>query len=549
MEMLIAFCLLLQTSLSSAEVHKRIVFENQREEIFDLENFLKKTVMTTEEVKDTCTKKIPYEEKVCKDETKYKKECKTVPSHQECKDVNRPICHTETTYEQECERAPGRQECRSVNEYVCHNETRYDNVCNTVPGREICRTVNEPRCRYETRYENQCTTVPGETECRVVVRYHQECHQVPGGRQCRTIPPDIRCRVINGENKCEKIPAHEECTDAPSRQECRQVPYEERECKQGPSRQECRQVPRQEQVCENHSRQECTTGPSTQECRQVPRTEQVCGYESRQECTTIPGELECRQVPKHEQVCKDNIKKECKTVPDQKVCKDIPYKENVCKNETRYKDEKYECMKKIEVPREKIVKTHKARVQVLFDTKSSDVKSEFTVTLDREGELVLKGAGKNVLAFSKKQIENSEHGEINSISALYKILLLNRSEFFKFAETGIKDFELHKKSMEFYVDGKIELKRALLKVRISKKDRLKFEKELNFTHMESQYDGERTKISIDLDKLNAPKFGGIFNREHNVQLELKLNYSDVGDVVIAGGKLSTSFNENVKVSE
>ena len=121
-------------SLAQAETSKTIRFENQREEIFDLENWLKETRYKTETVDSTCYRSEPYVD------------------------------------------------------YVCRNVTRYREQCETIPGHQSCRTVYDRVCRTENRYENECRTVPGEQQCRVVVRYRQECTTSGGGRQCRTIP-------------------------------------------------------------------------------------------------------------------------------------------------------------------------------------------------------------------------------------------------------------------------------------------------------------------------------------------------------------------------
>ncbi|MFA6238022.1 MAG: hypothetical protein WC635_11885 [Bacteriovorax sp.] len=543
-------CLLVQMSFAHAITQKTINYNNQREEIFDLENWLKEIQYKTEEVKDTCHKKVPYEEKVCKDVTKYKKECKTIPAHEECKDVNKPICHTETTTRRECH-TPTHRECHNETRRVCHNETRYETQCTDTPSEQQCRTVNEPVCHNETRYENSCRTVPGEQQCRIVIRYHEECNNVPGGRQCRQIPPDIQCRIINGENKCEKIPGHEECTDAPDRRECRQAPYEERECSTGPTRQECQQIPRQEQVCENHSRQECTTIPGSQQCRQVPREEQVCENRSEQVCEDVPGDEICRNVPHQEQVCVDHMERVCENIPAREVCKNVPYKEQVCKMETRYKDEPYECTKKVEVPHEVLLKTHKARVQMNFNTKSSDSHALFKVVLSTNGKLALSAQkdaqAPDQLIFAKKDIKAEEQADINSINAIYNIVLIDKAEYFQFMKSGIQNILLESKSLSFSVDGKIELKRASLAIKIEKKSKIKLDVLVTGSQMAAEFDGEKTLITIDLKKINSPKLGGVFNREHNVNMKLKLDYSDLGDSLINEKEFATSVNVNTKV--
>lgn len=550
-KMLPALCLFLQMSFAYAITQKTINYENQRDEFFDLENWLKEIQYKTEEIKDTCHRDVPYEEKVCSDVTKYKKECQTLPAHEECKNVNRPVCHTETSTREECH-TPTHRECRTETSPVCHSETRYETECSNTPSRQQCRTVNEPVCHNETRYENECRTVPGEQQCRVVIRYREECSQVPGGRQCRQIPPEIRCRIINGENKCEKIPAHEECTDSGSRRECRQAPYEERECSTGAPRQECHQVPRQERVCENHSRQECTTIPGSQECRQVPHQEQVCENRSQQVCENVPGDKICRDVPHQEEVCVDKMERVCEDVPAQEVCKNVPYKENVCKMETRHKDEAYECTKKVKVPYEVVLKTHRAHIQMNFESKSAEASAQFNVALNTDGKLSLTAKedaeGAEQLIFAKKEIKAEDQGEINSINGIYNIVLMDKAEYFQFMESGIKNIGLGPKSVSFSVEGKIELKRATLALKISKKDDTKIDKLLTASQLNAEFDGEKTRITVDLKKLGVSTLGGIFNRVHNVQLKLKLNYSDLGENLILKEKeFSTSANVNIKV--
>ncbi|MGZ3857469.1 MAG: hypothetical protein ACXVKO_14520 [Bacteriovorax sp.] len=549
-KMLPAFCLLMQMGFVHAETSKTIGYENQKQEIFDLENWLKETTYTTEEVKDTCHRDVPHQEKVCKDVTKHKKECADVPAHQECKDVNHPICHTETSSEQQCS-TPTHKDCHTETSPVCHNETRYENVCSTSSGEQQCRTVNDPSCHYETRYDNQCTSVPGEQECRVVIRYHEECDQTPGGHQCHQVPPDIQCHIVNGENKCEKIPAHEECTDTTGQRVCRQAPFEERECSAGSPRQECHQVPRQEQVCENNSRQECTTVPGSQQCHQEAHQEQVCSTSSHQECVDVPDDEICRQVPVDHQVCVDNMQKECKDIPAKNVCKKVSYKENVCKMETHTVDEAYECTKTVQVPHETLVKTHKAHVQMNFDARSKEVASEFSVALDTDGTLSLSAEDTNnsdLLIFAKKDIKSAQTTDINTLSAVYNIVLMNKAEFFKFMQSGIQNLALQKRSMSFMIAGKIEAQRASLAIAIAKKDEAKFEKTITGAQFTSEFDGTNTKITVDLEKFGAPKLGGIFNREHNVQLKLKLDYSDLGESILSKApEFSTAINANVKV--
>lgn len=566
---IVSCCLLLQSQVLHAETSKKVIYENQKEEIFDLENYLKEVKMIDQEVKDVCTRKVPYEENVCKDVTKYKKECSTIPAHEECRQVNNPICHDETKYEQECSRLPGTQECSNVQVPVCNYETRYENECGTTPSTQECRTVYEQDCRYETTYDNECRTIPGENECRVVVNYRQECSYVSGGQQCHTIPGAVECNIVNGENRCVKIPPRQECSDGPGRQECRQVPYEERECSQGAPRQDCRQVPRQERVCENVPRQECYTVPGQYECRQVPRQEQVCHTETQQQCSTIPGDLVCEQIPRSHEVCEDNYSTVCQNVPAREACKDVPYKENVCKMETKYKDESYECTKVIKVPQETIVKTHKANVKVQFSSLSEIMGPNFDFSLDSKGQLGLKVTPNDgqeqddkkvaiAAAFVKKTVKNEEQGKVNNIKANYSVLLLDKNEHLDYLQTPkILSGKLTKDTFKFLLSGKLNPKRSALLLTIGRYKynwtqcsagmELDFacrlydkayaeQQKINLSNITYKYvaKGKYTEVLIDL-KAEKIKLTSLFGKpeEYMVYVQYAQDYTDAGELMLS----------------
>lgn len=421
------FMVLIMSSAHAAESSKTFSFENQREEIFDLENFLKETRYKTETVDSTCYRQEPYIENVCRDVVRYRKECQTIPGHQQCGTVYDRVCHTENRYEQ-----------------VCHMER-------------------------------------GPQQCRVVVRYRQECSTTGGGQQCRQVPGEVVCRVVRGENKCEKIPPRQECTNTPGHEQCRQVPYEERECTDGPSRQVCNQVNRPHEVCENRP---------------------------RQQCDWIPAEQQCRQ---------------------------IPYTVNECRDETLYRQIPYACKKDIQVPYEVTLKTHEANVQFLFDTKSADVASEYTVVLDEKGGLTLTGRELNnsqAIAFVKKDVKVSAQGEQNIIKAIYKVVLFNRADLFNV--TRISDIALTKRAMSFVVNGKFDKEKTSLSVKIDKKGDVKFEKILKPSQFSAKFDGVVTRVNVDLEALGAPKLTGIgiFNKNYSVTLKLKLDTGDAGEVLL-----------------
>lgn len=420
----LAMAMILMANSAHAETNKTFTFENQKEEVFDLENWLKETRYTTEVIDSTCYRQEPYVENVCRQVTRYRQEC------------------------------------------------------HTVPGREYCRTIYEQVCRTENRYENECHTVPGAEQCRVVVRYRQECSTSGGGRQCRTVPGDVECRIVNGENRCTKIPPREVCEDRPGQQQCRQVPYEERECSSGPSRQECRQVNRPHQVCDSRPRQQCDWEPAHQACNQVP------------------------------------------------------YSATECKDETLYRQIPYACKETVQVPHSVTLKTHQSNVQVLFDLKAQEAAGEFNVALTERGDLVLKGAeqaDKKTIALLKKDVKTTSNGDINTIDGIFKIALFDKADFFQ--AKNISNVELKKRSLSFVVNGKFDMKRTSLAVKISKKDEVKFEKTLKSTQFSSKYEGGVTRVEINLESLGAPKLGGFFNKKHTVALKLKLDLSDMGELV------------------
>ena len=186
-----------------------------------------------------------------------------------------------------------------------------------------------------------------------------------------------------------------------------------------------------------------------------------------------------------------------------------------------------------------------------FAESSARVTPQFNVDLNSNGVLTIKGkdsgAGK-AAAFVKKSINNSESADINSITALYKISILDREALFSFMDKGLSNLDLKKKSLSFYVNGKFDTKRASLSVRIEKNGDVKFDKNLSFGQIESEFDGIGTKVSIDLEKFGAPKLGGFLSKKHQVSLKLKLDYSDMGDIVLPEiGELSVSLDQEIKV--
>ena len=437
--------LLLGSSASFSATEKTISFQGQTGEVFDLENWLKETRYREEQVPDTCYRQIPYTENVCRDVTRYRQECRTVPGHQDC------------------------------------------------------RIVYDPVCRYETRYRQECRTEPGRQICRNVTRYRQECTNTGGGQTCRTEP---------GRRQCRNTPSGEVCRDIPPRQ-----------------------------ICDNK--------PPQRICRQVP-------YQDR-ECTTEPGQRTCRQVPYQEQVCQNVPRNQCDWIPDQRVCENIPYNERVCQDETRYRQEPYACTRTVQVPYVVTVKTHKANVTVDFDPKAAGIEANFMFELTTQGDLSVKATEvppTRSIIFLKKTIENQDSNDVNSIDAKYDLIMFERSQIMKALDGGIQDIYLESEALEFVLPGNVDLSRSSMDLRIRKKDETKFEKSLTSSQYKGSFDGQKTTIKINLRALGAPKLGGFFNKKHEVKIVFKLDYSDMGSLLVPNtANLSTQIDREVKVQD
>lgn len=222
-----ALAFALWSVVSFAATEKSISYEGQTGEVFDLENWLKETRYREEQVPDTCYRQIPYTENVCRDVTRYRQECRTIPGH------------------------------------------------------EDCRIVYDPVCRYETRYRQECHTEPGRQVCRNVTRYREECTNVGGGQTCRTEPGRRQCRNTPNGEVCRDIPPRQICDTKPPQRVCRQVPYQDRECHNEPGQRICRQVPYQDRICDNVPRRQCDWIPDQRVCENIPYNERVCQDEVR----------------------------------------------------------------------------------------------------------------------------------------------------------------------------------------------------------------------------------------------------------------------------
>ncbi|MBK26708.1 MAG: hypothetical protein CME70_22095 [Halobacteriovorax sp.] len=98
---------------------------------------------------------VPYQERVCRTETRYRRECRQEPPRRQCRQepprrqcrtVNKPVCRI----------VNGRRVCRDRPVRVCR-DIPGRRVCRDIPGRRVCRDVPYQHrvCRMETRYRQE----------------------------------------------------------------------------------------------------------------------------------------------------------------------------------------------------------------------------------------------------------------------------------------------------------------------------------------------------------------------------------------------------------
>ncbi len=188
---------------SFAQVESIINFRGQNSEVIKVEKNINVVRPQGYQVPDTCYNQIPYQSYECNDVTRYREECRYIPSYEDCRTEYDRVCRNVTRYRQECSDGPSRQVCRE-------NPSR--EVCVERPTREVCRT--------NSRGENVCTTVGGG----------QSCQTVGGGQSCSTESGPRVCRdVAYSDTDCDNVP-RQRCETIPGRNQCDQIPYSEEVC-------------------------------------------------------------------------------------------------------------------------------------------------------------------------------------------------------------------------------------------------------------------------------------------------------------------------------
>lgn len=360
-----------------------------------------------------------------------------------------------------------REESFDLDSILKGTEYREEQV-NTTCYRDIPYTENV--CRMETRYRQECRQIPGRQECRTI--YDQECRYETRYRQ--------ECSHTGGGRQCRTIPGDVVCHRAPN----------------GENR--CQKVPPRE-VCEDR-----------------------------------PGNRVCRSVPYQERVCHTVPRNHCDWIPPRTACENYPYQERVCRDEVRYRQEAYACVKTIQVPYEVVLKNHKANVIVNF-TELGNINSPiaFVASLTTHGDvnLTAKDSSASHGVFVRKQQTNTEVGKENTIEAKFPVTLVNLSESLKIARGSITNVDLGKHHLHFNVAGLVDLSRAKLYVRINKKDEVKFERSLGTNEYTVTNTNGESRIQLNLEKLGAPKLGGVFTTKHQITVQLTFDYSDLGTMV------------------
>lgn len=195
--------LLLPALTTHAQLDSQFTFNGQNAETLKAQKEISIVTKVPREVPDTCTRQIPIQERVCRDVTRYRQSCRTIPSSQECRMENERVCRNVTRYREECQNGPSRQECHS---------TPSRTVCTERPTREVCTTTPSGR--------QHCTTVGGGTQCT----------EVGGGTSCNSVPGERICRNVSyTDQDCDNVP-RQRCETIPSRQQCDQIPYSENVC-------------------------------------------------------------------------------------------------------------------------------------------------------------------------------------------------------------------------------------------------------------------------------------------------------------------------------
>jgi hypothetical protein len=201
MQFLFLICSLLMSVSVRAQLESVIQYKGQNGEVVKLNQAVQVTRPVPYQVPDTCYRQVPYQNYECRNETRYRQECRWIPASQNCWTENERICRPVTRTRQECHQGPPQQVCHEIPPREVCEQKPPQQVCHTDPrGQRVCRSAPSGRICHRTGGGRQCDTRPGQSICRNVTYTDQECSNYPR-QQCQQIP---------GRNHCENTPYQEQ---------------------------------------------------------------------------------------------------------------------------------------------------------------------------------------------------------------------------------------------------------------------------------------------------------------------------------------------------
>jgi hypothetical protein len=201
MQLFLLFCSLFMSVSVRAQLESVIQFSGQNGDVVKLNQVTLVTRSMPVQVPGTCVRQVPYQSYECRNETRYRQECRWIPASQNCWTANERICRPVTRTRQECHQGPPQQVCHEIPPREICEQKPPQQVCHTDPrGQRVCRSAPSGRICHRTGGGRQCDTRPGQQICRHVTYTDQECSDYPR-QQCQQIP---------GRNQCDNVPYQEQ---------------------------------------------------------------------------------------------------------------------------------------------------------------------------------------------------------------------------------------------------------------------------------------------------------------------------------------------------
>jgi len=511
-------CLCLPGVLSASESRHQFLYDGGGQQEFTLENTLTETRYRERQVPDTCYRDIPYTERVCQMETRYRNQCQTVPGHEECHMQNETQCRDVVRYREECLPGPSRRVCTA-------NPPRRE--CQPGPIQRVCeRTPDREECHNGPAHQ-ECHTDPARQEC-TTSPSHQVCSNTPARRvcsperevrKCETVNKPV-CTIENGRRICRNQ-STQVCRMVKVPGECRDVPGE-RVCQTVPGQRTCHSVPGQ-RICTNVPGQRiCNRIPGQQVCRNVPGPQICRDIVIAPTCRNIPGEPICRRVAYNDRECTQVPRRVCQWVPDQNVCSQVPYQEEVCRDVTRIRKEPYACTRTVNEPYEVPVREFRAKVSTTFSSQAPLAPVMFEFELSKEGEITVSARPRNSedLILMTRTIEGTTNGIQTDISANYQVDF-NRMEILNAVQSPIEKLKLKKRELRFVTKKVLRPDLLRLKIRLEDHGKVILDKVLGVNELEIKNQDLNSLITVNLEKAGL-KLSWL--KKYHVFLDLRVEF-------------------------